>query len=103
MNERKHLPLGTVVKIVGSSENYMIVSQFPAVAINQKNGYFDFGGVPLPIGLSSKNVVFFNLDDISEILFVGYIDKEFQGFMARYDELVGSIKYPKHKNIGESK
>ena len=60
-----------------------------------KQGYFDFGAVPLPIGLSSQELIFFNKEDIEEVLFVSYIDCRFQEFLSQYDEMVAGISYPK--------
>lgn len=96
-NIKQHLPIGTIVKVKKSEFNYMIASLFPVVEVDKINGYFDFGGVTLPVGVSGQNMFFFNKDDIENILFIGYIDKSFQDFIINYDEIVSKITYPKHR------
>ena len=41
----------------------------------------------------NQNIIFFNKEDIDEVLFIGYIDRRFQEFLSRYDEEVGKISY----------
>ncbi|WP_431770470.1 DUF4176 domain-containing protein [Streptococcus gallolyticus] len=94
MNEREHLPIGTVVRVNGDSQNLMISTLFPVTEKDGQKGYFDFGAVPLPLGVVSQDLVFFNKEDIEEILFLGYIDVSFQQLIANYDELVTKIQYP---------
>lgn len=94
MNEREHLPIGTVVRVNGGSQNLMISTLFPVTEKDGQKGYFDFGAVPLPLGVVSQDLVFFNKEDIEEILFLGYIDVSFQQLIANYDELVTKIQYP---------
>ena len=95
MAEREHLPIGTVVRVNGGNQNLMICSLFPITEKNGKQGYFDFGGVPLPLGVVSQDMAFFNKEDIDEILFLGYVDASFQQLTANYDELISKIDFPK--------
>jgi len=69
--DRTALPIGTIVQVEGNSEPFMIVNHCPVTEKAGKQGYFDFGAVPLPIGLSS------------------------QEFLSQYDEMVAGISYPK--------
>lgn len=75
----------------------MIVSLFPVVEVDKTLGYFDFGGVTLPVGVSDQNMFCFNKEDIENILFIGYIDKSFQDLIVTYDDLISNITYPKHQ------
>lgn len=59
MTERQHLPIGTVVKANGGEQNLMITTLFPITEKNGQQGYFDFGAVPLPLGLVSREMAFF--------------------------------------------
>ncbi|HFI0292292.1 TPA: DUF4176 domain-containing protein [Streptococcus suis] len=65
--ERQHLPIGTIVKLKDGVEPLMIVSLFPVTTKEDKMGYFDFGGAPLPIGGASQELAFFNKSDIEEV------------------------------------
>ncbi len=92
---RQHLPIGTVVNVKQSDQNFMIVSQFPLTVSDGEEGYFDFGAVCLPYGLTDTKLFYFNKEDISKLVFVGYIDAEFQNFLTNYDQLVEKISYKK--------
>ena len=94
MAERQHLPIGTVVKANGGEQNLMITTLFPITEKNGQQGYFDFGAVPLPLGLVSREMAFFNREDIQEIIYLGYIDANFQQLIENYDELVSQIAHP---------
>jgi len=93
--EHTALPIGTIIQVEGNSEPFMIVNHCPVTEKAGKQGYFDFGAVPLPIGLSSQELIFFNKEDVKEVIFVGYIDRRFQEFLSQYDEMVAGISYPK--------
>ena len=97
----KILPIGSVVSVNGSKEPFMIISQFPVTTSNNREGYFDFGAVQLPLGLISDEMIFFNKEDISSVLFVGYIDTGYQMLHQKYDELVASIIHEKLMIGGE--
>ena len=93
MSKRTALPIGSVVRVKEGAEPFMIVNQCPVTEKNGTQGYFDFGAVTLPLGLVNQNIIFFNKEDIDEVLFIGYIDRRFQEFLSRYDEEVGKISY----------
>ena len=93
MSKRTALLIGSVVRVKEGAEPFMIVNQCPVTEKNGTQGYFDFGAVTLPLGLVNQNIIFFNKEDIDEVLFIGYIDRRFQEFLSRYDEEVGRISY----------
>lgn len=93
MSKRTALPIGSVVRVKDGTEPFMIINQCPVTEKDGAQGYFDFGAVTLPLGLVNQNIIFFNKEDIDEVLFIGYIDRRFQEFLSRYDEEVGKISY----------
>ena len=93
MSERTALPIGSVVRVREGVEPVMIVNHCPVTEKDGKQGYFDFGAVSLPLELINQNIIFFNKEDIDEVLFFGYIDRRFQDFLSRYDEEVSKITY----------
>ncbi|ALD71413.1 DUF4176 domain-containing protein [Streptococcus gordonii] len=95
MSERKHLPIGTVVRVKNWDQNLMITSLFPITEKFGKRGYFDFGATLLPLGVSNDEMAFFNKEDIEEIIFLGYVDVHFQQLIENYDDLVSKIEYSK--------
>lgn len=48
------LPVGSVVKVTGSDQEFVIISQMPVTEINGQQGYFEFGAATLPMGLVSQ-------------------------------------------------
>lgn len=95
MTDRELLPIGTVVRVKDGSQNLMITTLFPVTEKDDQKGYFDFGAVPLPLGVVGRDLVFFNKEDINEVLFLGYIDVSFQQLLANYEDRFSKIKYPK--------
>lgn len=95
MEERKHLPLGTIVRVNNLDRDLMIIGLFPIVEKEGVQGYFDYTATYLPLGAVNEENVFFNKEDIKEIIFVGYIEISFQQILSNYDELVEKIEYPK--------
>nr|WP_205395918.1 DUF4176 domain-containing protein [Streptococcus lutetiensis] len=95
MTDRELLPIGTVVRVKDGSQSLMITTLFPVTEKDGQKGYFDFGAVPLPLGVVGQDLAFFNKEDIDEVLFLGYVDVSFQQLLANYEDLLSKIKYPK--------
>lgn len=93
--DRKQLPLGSIVKINHSDTNLMIVSHFPIATINNQQGYFDFGATRLPEGMINQELILFNREDILEIIFIGYIDVNFQNLLNNQEKIIENIPYKK--------
>lgn len=95
MTERRQLPLGTVVKVNDLDSDLMIIGQFPVVEKDGKKGYFDYIATYLPLGAVTNDNAFFNKEDIEKVIFIGYIDSQFQQLDANYESLVDAIEYSK--------
>ena len=91
------LPVGSVVKVTGSEQEFVIISQLPVTEIDGKQGYFEFGAAMLPMGISSQEMIFFNSEDVAKIIYLGYIDVQFQEFANQYEEILTSIEYDQLK------
>ncbi|MCJ1994010.1 DUF4176 domain-containing protein [Lactococcus piscium] len=91
------LPVGSVVKVTGSDQEFVIISQMPVTEINGQQGYFEFGAATLPMGLVSQEIIFFNSEDIDQIVYLGYIDVQFQEFANQYEDLSATVQYKKLK------
>lgn len=70
---KRLLTLGSVVFLEEGKLPVMIVTRQPILNLETGMCYFDYGGVNQLTGLSTDQAVYFNHDDISEILFEGYI------------------------------
>ena len=95
MTDRELMPIGTVVRVKDGSQSLMITTLFPITEKDGQKGYFDFGAVPLPLGVVGQDLAFFNKEDIDEVLFLGYVDVSFQQLLANYEDILSKIKYPK--------
>lgn len=90
------LPLGSVVRVEGNDALMVVVARGALTEVNGRRGYFDYAAVLYPNGLvDAGHVLFFNRENIAEVVFVGFIDAAEQAFVSKYDELVSEAKYPK--------
>jgi hypothetical protein len=93
MNE-EYLPLGTIVRLNNSNAKVMIIARGSLYNKLGDFGYFDYSAVPYPFGLfDSNNVLFFNQEDVQEVIFKGYKDDEEAAYIS---DLVRTIS---EKNI----
>ncbi|MDO4995829.1 MAG: DUF4176 domain-containing protein [Bacilli bacterium] len=87
MENKKYLPLGTVVLLKGGKKRLMITG-FCIVTKNENAGMFDYCGCLYPEGnVSSENVALFNHDQIEKIYSLGYSDEEEKKFKEKLDKL----------------
>ena len=74
MENKKILPLGSIVYLKQGNKKVLIVAR----GLVAKNGdghiYFDYGGVPYPEGLMDDKMAYFQHDAINKIVFEGYTD-----------------------------
>ncbi len=86
MQIKKYLPLGSVVLLKGAKHRAMIIG----FCINDQeddNKLYDYIGCLFPEGLFTlENIMAFNHEDIGEIFYMGYSDKEEKEFK---NKLVG--------------
>ena len=81
IDKRQQLPIGSIVKVLNESIDVAIIGQFPIVENEHGKGYYDFVGVILPVGYDAENLLFFNKEDISQIIFLGYVNIGFQRYL----------------------
>lgn len=72
MNSTKLLPMGTVVYLNGGKLEIMIVSRQPILNVDGNEIYFDYAGVSHTLGLNPDQIIYFNQENISELIFKGY-------------------------------
>lgn len=70
------LPIGSVVILNGGIQKLMIISRGMVIQRNGKQYLFEYGGCIYPQGLVSDKLLYFNNEDISEIIFEGYHDED---------------------------
>lgn len=88
---KKYLPLGTVVLLQGASKRLMITG-FVGKTPEIKDQIFDYSGCVYPEGFSSyKEVFVFNHSQIAKVISLGYIDDEQIAFEKKLEEKVSQL------------
>ncbi|MBI0143158.1 DUF4176 domain-containing protein [Bifidobacterium sp. W8106] len=68
---------------------------YPAGYMHGTTGYFDYGAVQFPYGMTDPaKIIFFNRQDVTEKVFMGYINAEERSYEQRFDEVTKSTSYP---------
>jgi len=97
MEKEYILPVGSVVTLTdGDGQKILIIGRAQLYNHEGTLGYFDYSAVLYPHGVMNGNeFVFFNHEDIKEIIFVGYRDEMEIKFAEKYDEEATKSNYPK--------
>ncbi len=100
MKVRNLLPIGSIVLLKDSKKRLMIYGMFQHEVENDT--IYDYIGVPYPEGFVDVTKSFlFNEDIIEDVLYIGYIDSEFQIFKNQLEEIFGQneIDFSKVSNL----
>lgn len=89
------LPLGTVLKIKKGRKPVMIISRGALYNHSGVIGYFDYSACLYPDGQNTSNVLFFNQEEIEEVLFEGFSDELEEQYLEIYKKEIAKSKYPK--------
>lgn len=91
------LPLGTVVTLKnGDGTQLMIIARASIVEEARKQVYYDYGAVLIPQGMVSPEAVyFFNKENVAQVVFEGFRNKEEDEFESRYDSILDHSDYTK--------
>ena len=94
------LPIGSIVKVKNVEQRVMIIGVLQKGRATPKE-HFDYVAVPYPEGLHDMRLnIGFNHDNIEEVIFRGYADKERTAFLAILEAL--SRKAESQKNSGDT-
>ena len=89
---KEYLPIGTVVRLIGGQKRIMIFGIIQVMEedpMPEKNGEYDYIGVPYPEGNMGQNFQYlFNHKDIEQVYFRGYEDFERENFMIQLEEYI---------------
>ena len=94
---REQLPIGTIVNVLDEPYDIAIIGQYSIIEKDGKKGYYDFVGAIIPVGYDAQNLLFFNKEDINNIVFLGYTDLNFQKFLNeshKFEETTDLTKLP---------
>jgi len=96
MDREYILPIGTVVKTGEGEHELMIIGRAQLYNDNGIIGYFDYAAVLYPQGIiSNSGFLFFNEEDVKEVIFEGYRNEQEIAFAETYEENVSKATYPK--------
>lgn len=82
----KLLPLGTIVYLKEATAKLMIVGRGAAFNDGDEQKISDYIAVVYPNGIDPEDALFFNHEDIDEVVFEGYSDDEEERYLKVYDE-----------------
>ncbi len=88
MEDKKVLPLGSIVYLKEGNKKLMVVAR----GLVAKNGnghiYFDYGGVPYPEGVVDDKMAYFQHESIKKVVFEGYTDLDDEATIERINAFV---------------
>lgn len=94
---KKRYPLGTVVYLEEGTQKIMIVGR--GIVYNDEKtdseSFVDYMGCVYPKGINPKETIFFNEENIDQVLFVGFEDEEEERFIKVYEEWEKTLTIPK--------
>jgi len=85
----KSLPVGSVVYLREGTTPFVIVSITQLVKnseFDEKFTYFDYVGSVYPQGFAEDNSVFFNKENIAEVVFTGYESEQHDRYLKAIEE-----------------
>lgn len=99
-----YLPLGSIVYIKGGAQKIMIVARGLQVNVQGTLHYFDYGGCLYPNGLMGDQVMYFQHDDILDVVFEGFSDKDDEIMVKNIQDAYQSldVKRPDIKGLKKS-
>lgn len=76
IEERKYLPLGSVVELDGGEQLFMILSRGVVLRLGDEKKIYDYTACTFPEGITGNRALYFNHDEIRKIVHIGYSDDE---------------------------
>src|SRR5690625_3202469 len=73
------LPIGSIVYLREGTSKLMILNRGPILPSEETEGeglWYDYSGCFYPQGLNPTNVLYFNEENIDEVVFEGFKDEE---------------------------
>ncbi|MBC1561436.1 DUF4176 domain-containing protein [Listeria booriae] len=95
------LPLGSVVKLKNGEKLVVVTSRLPLYNNNGTIGYFEYGACLYPDGHTNQLSYFFNGEDIEDVYFKGFINKDELEFQEIVQTQYKTISYPRLELVVE--
>ena len=82
----KILPLGSIVYLKEGTVKLMVVGRGASFDNGDGQSFSDYVGVVYPNGIDPQDALFFNNEDIDQIVFEGFSDEEEERYVRVYEE-----------------
>ena len=93
--KNEFLPLGSIVILKNGGRKIMVIGRGSLYNNEGTIGYFEYSGCLYPLGQTDQQTLFFNSEDIEQVIFTGYMDSEEMEFVKVLDESIRNTPYPK--------
>ena len=96
-NTKELLPLGSIVYLEDGTQKILIVGR-GAIFDDPDTGkqvFADYMGALYPEGLQANSTLFFQHENIDEVVFEGYRDEEEERFLKVYHEWEENLEIPR--------
>lgn len=80
------LPIGSIIYLKDGTRQMMILNRGPIVVIEREQRYFDYSACEYPTGLIQDKILYFNEENIDEVIFEGYSDDKEKRFETVYKD-----------------
>ena len=94
-------PLGTVLYLQEGNEKIMIIGRGVVFNDQETNEdvYTDYMGCIYPSGVNPENAIFFNQENIDEVIYEGYKDESEKRFLQLYEQWESGLTIKKNSKI----
>lgn len=99
MEKIDFLPLGSVLYLKGGFEKVMIISRGLMVNVGDRECYFDYGACRYPQGMVQDQILYFNTEDISKVVFKGYEDDDCKALNDGINHWIEELKIEKEDTM----
>lgn len=91
----KLLPIGSIVILNNGKQKLMIIGRGSLYNNGGTIGYFEYSACIYPFGQANQQVLFFNHENIKEVLFEGYHDEDEEAYCKLYEKQIQECNYPR--------
>jgi hypothetical protein len=80
------LPIGSIVYLNEGTSKLMIINRGPIIELDGEQKMFDYSACVYPQGLVADSVLYFNEENIDEVIYEGFKDSDEDRFHSLYKQ-----------------
>ena len=88
------LPLGSVVRASGA-KCLVIVARGLMLTVDGQSAYFDYGACVYPEGMIGDSMLYFNVEDVVEVVHEGFTDDEDRVYVESIGQIARTVTLSK--------